>query len=57
MYITYEEPFKNRVFTLKQMKEVYADLADKVEYPDFECWLYDMLHSGVFVEEDEKDEE
>lgn len=54
MYITYEEPFKCRAFTLMQMKEIYADLADKVEYPDFECWLHDMLHSGVFVEEDKK---
>lgn len=49
-YITYEEPLKGRSFTLKQMHEVYRDLADKKEYPDFECWFTDMLKSGVFEE-------
>lgn len=49
-YITYEEPLAGRTFTYKQMKEVYRDLADKNEYPDFETWFYDMLKSGVFEE-------
>lgn len=48
MYITYEEPLQNRTFTAKQMHEVYRDLADKKEYPDFDTWLHDMLKSGVF---------
>ena len=48
MYITYEEPFKGKTFTENQMHEVYRDLADKAEYPDFECWKIDMLKSGVF---------
>ena len=48
MYITYEEPLKGKCFTEKQMHEVYRDLADKAEYPDFECWKMDMLRSGVF---------
>ena len=48
MYITYEEPFKGKTFTEKQMHEVYRDLADKTEYPDFECWKTDMLKSGIF---------
>lgn len=47
-YITYEEPLKGRVFTESQMHEVYRDLADKKEYPDFTDWLIDMLRSGVF---------
>ncbi len=47
-YITYEEPLKGKCFTEKQMHEVYRDLADKAEYPDFECWKMDMLRSGVF---------
>ena len=47
MYITYEEPLKGKCFTEKQMQEVYKDLADKTEYPDFECWFTDMLKSGV----------
>ena len=48
MYITYEEPLKGKCFTEKQMYEVYKYLADKAEYPDFECWFTDMLKSGVF---------
>ena len=48
MYVTYEEPLKGKCFTEKQMHEVYRDLADKAEYPDFECWFTDMLKSGVF---------
>ena len=50
MYITYEEPFQNRKFTYNQMKEVYRDLVDKVEYSNFEVWLDDMIKSGVFEE-------
>ena len=49
-YITYEEPLQGRTFTARQMKEVYRDLADRTEYPDYECWLADMLKSGVFEE-------
>ena len=49
-YITYEEPLQGRTFTARQMKEVYRDLADRTEYPDYECWLTDMLKSGVFEE-------
>ena len=49
-YMTYEEPLQGRIFTEKQMYEVYRDMADKKEYPDFECWFTDMLKSGVFEE-------
>lgn len=50
-FTTYEEPFlQGRTFTERQMYEVYRDLADKNEYPDFECWFSDMLKSGVFEE-------
>ena len=48
MYITYEQPFEGRTFTSDQLKEVYRDLADKTEYPDFTIWLTDMVKSGVF---------
>lgn len=48
MYVTHEEPFKGRWFSECQMHEVYRDMADKVEYPDYECWKADMLKSGVF---------
>lgn len=44
-YITYEEPLKGKTFT-----EVYRDMTDKKEYPNFDCWKTDMLKSGVFEE-------
>ena len=47
-YIAFIAPIKGRTFTEKQLYEVYRDLADKAEYPDFECWKMDMLKSGVF---------
>lgn len=49
-YTTYEEPFAGRTFTKDQMKEIYRDMVHKEEYPDFECWLADMLKIGVFEE-------
>lgn len=53
-FITYEEPLKGRVFTLSQMPEVYRDLVNKAEYPDFTSWFIDMIRSGVFVEREDK---
>ena len=52
-YVSYEEPFKNKIFTEKQMREVYRDMVNKKEYPDFDCWISDMLKSGVFETEGE----
>ena len=49
-YITYEEPLQGRIFTEKQMYEIYRDMADKAEYPSFDIWLADMLKSGIFTE-------
>lgn len=49
-YITYEEPFHDGKFTLDQMKEIYSDMVDKAEYPEFQIWLDDMIKSGVFEE-------
>lgn len=49
-FTTYEEPLKGRTFTEKQMYKIYRDMANKIEYPDFDCWLLDMLKSGVFEE-------
>lgn len=47
-YITYEETLKGKCFIEKQIHKVYRDLADKAEYPDFECWKIDMFKSGIF---------
>lgn len=40
-----------RVFTERQIKEVYANIIDKAEYPDFQSWLYDMLKCGLVTRE------
>ena len=48
-FITYEEPYKNRVFTKKELQQVYSAEVDKSEDPEFDVWIYDMLKSGVFV--------
>ena len=48
-FITYEEPYKNRVFTKKELQQVYSAEVDKSEYPEFDVWIYEMLKSGVFV--------
>lgn len=47
---TYEEPFVGRVFTASQMHEVYRDLINKAEYPDFSIWFMDMLKTHIFEE-------
>lgn len=47
---TYEEPFVGRVFTASQMHEVYCNLINKAEYPDFSIWLIDMLKTHIFEE-------
>ena len=47
-YITYEEPFKGKTFTEKQMHKVYRDMVDKIEYPTLFSWLDDVKRSGVF---------
>ena len=53
-YVTYEDPLKGRIFTLEQIKEVYRDMSNKEEYPDFYIWFTDMINSGVFETFDEE---
>lgn len=49
-FITYEEPLVGMVFTERQMREVYRDMANKNEYADYDIWFTDMLKSGIFQE-------
>lgn len=35
-------------FTFEGMLALYSETVDKAEYPDFDCWLWDMERSGVF---------
>lgn len=35
-------------YTLPEMYTFYLQEVSKQEYPDFECWLVDMLRSGIF---------
>lgn len=54
-YTEFDMPeLQNRAFTENQLKELYRDLTgqgtvDRAEYPDFDCWLYDMLRAGLFT--------
>lgn len=48
-FITYEEPYRGRLFTKKELQKLYNTEVDKREYPEFDVWIYDMLKSGVFV--------
>lgn len=41
----------DRAFTEKQLKEVYANVIDKTEYPDFQSWLHDMLKCELVTRE------
>lgn len=47
-YICYEPDFTGE-YSLPAMRCLYLLVVDKKEYPDFDCWLTDMLRSGVFV--------
>lgn len=49
-FVTYEEPFEGETFTESEMADLYEQEVNKEEYPDFECWMIDMLKSGVFEE-------
>ena len=49
MFTTYEEPFAGRSFTEHQMHNIYVLMISKSEYPTYECWIWDMLRSGVYT--------
>lgn len=46
---TYPE-LSNRTFTEGQFYEVYRDIVNKEEYPNFQCWLCIMKKCGLVVE-------
>ena len=37
-----------KTYTFPEMYTFYLQEVSKQEYPDFECWLVDMLRSGIF---------
>lgn len=47
IYTSYESDIQGE-YTTEEMQVLYNTLVNKDEYPDFECWLYDMTKSGVF---------
>lgn len=47
----YVPEFMDRTFTENQLKEVYVNVIDKTEYPDFQSWLHDMLKCGLVTKE------
>lgn len=50
LFVTYESPFNDTIFSEKQMREIYRIMVDKEDYETFEIWLSDMTKSGVFEE-------
>ena len=55
LYTTYEDTSWNAqgellVLDENGMKKLYEETVDKEEYAFFDCWLWDMLRSGVFEE-------
>lgn len=49
-FVTYEHPYKGKVFSLSEMRWLYIEQVDKNEYSEFSIWVTDMLKSGVFQE-------
>jgi len=50
-YICYET---EQIMSLAEWEAYYNKNIDKMEYPDFNAWLYDMLKSGVLEESEEE---
>lgn len=49
-YVTYEENIRGYVYSGDDMHCLYEEQVDKKEYPDFDCWLSDMLRTGIFIQ-------
>ena len=41
---------RGRSFTLKQMNEVYIDMADKSKFPVFQNWFDSVMETGEYIE-------
>jgi len=50
MYICWENGFES--FDDEEIKEVYKKEVNKIEYPDFQGWLHDMLKMGILIKSD-----
>ncbi len=49
IFYSFENPYKGVEFNYMGIQEVYKNNVDKKEYPDFSCWISDMIKSGVFL--------
>lgn len=47
-YRCYEEGYVGE-YTEKELIDLYKRVVDKKEYPDFKCWIADMLKLSIFV--------
>ena len=50
MYKCTTGSLKGRSFTLKQMNEVYRDMADKRQFPVFQKWFDSVMETGEYIE-------
>lgn len=46
-YVSYEPEISGE-YTEEELFQLYENMVDKTEYPDFDGWKWDMLRSGVF---------
>lgn len=47
-FVTYEHPYKGKVFSLSEMRWLYIEQVDKNEYSEFSIWVTDMLKAVYF---------
>lgn len=51
LYLYYENGIEEP-YTIETLKIYYEKEIDKLDYPDFECWMRDMIKLGIFIEKD-----
>lgn len=51
-YECYEDGFIGK-YTVDDLTEIYDKNIDEAEYPDFECWMTDMIRTGIFTESED----
>ena len=49
IFYSFENPYKGVEFNYTEIQEVYKNNVDKKEYPNFDCWITDMIKSGVLL--------
>ena len=51
LYLYYENGIEES-YTIETLKIYYEKEIDKTDYPDFECWMHDMIKMSIFITKD-----